>query len=183
MIIVDGLEARRCTKLWGQPFEAAAGLPPGAGRVDLISRNAGRKPGGSLERLTLLVLSLALAGCTRTVHTISYSPPSNVRTTMQRQVEHAVYAGEGDPEIRSLRLRLAANANDLDARIMLARLYAQRNLPDLALEHYRFASAQFPDSVIAALGVAATLQQMGATREALQFLNSRPNQSWELLAM
>ena len=42
---------------------------------------------------------------------------------MQRQVEHAVYAGEGDPEIRSLRQRLAANANDLDARIMLARAY------------------------------------------------------------
>jgi tetratricopeptide (TPR) repeat protein len=102
---------------------------------------------------------------------------------MQRQVEHAVYAGEGNPEIRSLRLRLAANANDLDARIMLARLYAQRNLPDLALEHYRFAAAQFPDSSIAALGVAATLRQMGATKEALQFLNSRPNQSWELLAL
>jgi Tfp pilus assembly protein PilF len=148
-----------------------------------MPRDAGRKPGGSLERLTPLVVALTLVGCARTVHTISYGPPSNVRTTMQRQVEHAVYAGEGDPEIRSLRQRLAANANDLDARIMLARAYGQRSLPDLALEHYRFAAAQFPDSAIAALGVAATLRQMGATKEALQFLNSRPNQSWELLAL
>lgn len=106
---------------------------------------------------------------------------------MQRQVQNAVYAGDGDPEIRNLRKRLAANANDLDARIMLARLYAQRNLPDLALEHYRLAAAQFPDSIIAALSLATTLREMGEPYEALksarQFLDRHPNGGWELLAL
>jgi tetratricopeptide (TPR) repeat protein len=102
---------------------------------------------------------------------------------MQRQADNATYVGEGDPEIRSLRRRLAANANDLDARIMLARVYAQRNLPDLALEHYRFAAAQFPDSTVAVLGVATTLRQMGEVAGALRFLHDHPNKRWEFLAL
>ena len=106
---------------------------------------------------------------------------------MQRQVQNATYVGEGDPEIRALRKRLAANATDLDARLMLARLYAQRNLPDLALEHYRLAALQFPDSIVVALGLATTLHQMGEAEEALksarQFLDRHPNGSWEMLAL
>jgi hypothetical protein len=37
---------------WGRPFQAAAGLLPGA-RAEVKTTSAGRKPGGSLERLTL----------------------------------------------------------------------------------------------------------------------------------
>src|SRR5215471_11385868 len=162
MIIVDVLKGGRCTE---------------------PERSWPAAMWGRLLTCPAILLMAGIAACSHQAHTISYPPPSNVRATMQRQVEHAAYAGEGDPEIQNLRQRLAKNANDLDARLMLARLYAQRNLPDLALEHYRFAAAQFPDSAIAALGVAATLRQMGATREALRFLNSRSNQSWELLAM
>jgi Flp pilus assembly protein TadD len=115
------------------------------------------------------------------------APPSNVSTTMQRQVQNAAYVGEGDPEIRALRKRLAANATDLDARITLARLYTQRNLPDLALEHYRVAALQFPDSIVVALNLATTLREMGEEREALksaqEFLDRHPNGSWEMLAL
>jgi tetratricopeptide (TPR) repeat protein len=128
-----------------------------------------------------------MTACVRQTRTGSASPPPAVTTTMQRQVQNAVYAGEGDPEIRLLRKRLASNANDLDTRILLARLYARRNLPDLALEHYRLALALFPDSNVAALGLAETLRFMGESREALKaagtFVERHPDASWELLSL
>ncbi len=89
-------------------------------------------------------------------------------------------------EARALRQRLASNADDLDARLRLARLYSSRGLPDLAIEHYRLAAARFPDSVAAALGLAKTLQGMGETEEALKAvadsLKSQPGGKWELLS-
>jgi Flp pilus assembly protein TadD len=108
---------------------------------------------------------------------------------MTRQVENAVDAGEGDLQLRGLRKRLAANASDLDARILLARLYARRGLPDLALEHYRLAAAQFPDSAVVALSLAKTLREMGEAEGALgivrDYLAKYPSASadWELLSL
>jgi Flp pilus assembly protein TadD len=110
-----------------------------------------------------------------------------VSTVMARQARNAIDAGEGDLQVRALRQRLAANAQDLDARVLLARWYARRGLPDLALEHYRLASAQFPDAAVVALGLARTLREMGAKEEALKsvqaFLDRHPSWGdWELLA-
>jgi Flp pilus assembly protein TadD len=103
------------------------------------------------------------------------------------KVGNAVDAGQGDLVLRELRRRLAADANDLDARMQIAKLYSQKGLPDLALEHYRLAAARFPDSDAAALGLAKTLREMEQPSEALRsaedFLTRHPRGSWELLSL
>src|SRR4029077_8972461 len=119
------------------------------------------------------VLASAVAlGCVSCVHQVIHQPqfqgqptahamarPPAVTAVMARQGGEGIDAGEGDLQLRGLRKRLAANANDLDARVLLARLYAKRGLPDLALEHYRLAAAQFPHSMLATLELAKTLRE------------------------
>jgi Flp pilus assembly protein TadD len=106
---------------------------------------------------------------------------------MAREVKGAADAGEGDLDLRRLRQRLAANAKDLDARIALARYYAERNLPDLALEHYRLAAVQFPDSVPVTLALAKSLREIGEPAGALmtlrEFADRQPRGSWEVLSL
>jgi Flp pilus assembly protein TadD len=106
---------------------------------------------------------------------------------MLRQVENAVDSGDGDIQIRTLRQRLAASERDLDARILLARIYSQGGLPDLALEHYRLAIAQFPGSPVAALGLAKQLREMGEPTAALKVINEYlatvASLSWELASI
>lgn len=110
-----------------------------------------------------------------------------VAAVMARQVENAVDAGEGDLEARALRQRLAANSSDLEARLALARIYLKRGLPDLAVEHYRMAAAQFPDAAPVALVLAKSLRQMGEAGPALKviadFLDKHPAGAWELLSL
>jgi Flp pilus assembly protein TadD len=135
-----------------------------------------------------LVCVLACASCTHQVQTASrgVSQPA-VPAVKARRVENAADAGEGDLEARALRRRLAANADDLDARMALAQLYSRRGLPDLALEHYRLAAARFPDSLGAARAFAQTLREMGETPQALkaveEFLARHPGASWEMLSL
>lgn len=104
-----------------------------------------------------------------------------------RQIENAADMGDGDLEARALRRRLADNARDLDARVLLARLYAQRGYPDLALEHYRLAEALFPDSTLVSVELATTLHKLGALTEALSVvergLRSHSEGSWELFSL
>jgi Flp pilus assembly protein TadD len=106
---------------------------------------------------------------------------------MAREVKGAADAGEGDLELRKLRQRLAANAKDLDARMAIGRYYAERNLPDLALEHYRLAAMQFPDSVPVTLALAKSLREMGEPSEALktlhEFADRQPRGSSEVLSL
>ena len=106
---------------------------------------------------------------------------------MERQIQNATDAGDGDPQLRALRTRLAADPKDLDARVLLARLYKDRGLPDLALEHYRLAAAQFPDSAIVHIELAKMLRQMDVPQEALRvvksFLETQPQSNWEALSL
>jgi Flp pilus assembly protein TadD len=106
---------------------------------------------------------------------------------MERQIKNAADAGDGDTELRTLRTRLAASPTDLDARVLLARLYKQRGLTDLALEHYRLAAAQFPQSAVVHIELAKTLREMGVPAEALrvvrEFVESQPKADWEALSL
>jgi len=130
----------------------------------------------------------ACTSCTHQVQTAQFPiPVPAVNAAMAREVKGAADAGEGDLELRKLRQRLAANVRDLDARIALARYYAERNLPDLALEHYRLAAVQFPDSVPVTLALAKSLRDMGEPSEALktlrEFADRQPRGTWEVLSL
>src|SRR5580693_2717893 len=146
-----------------------------------------------LTREACAVVSIAayVAACTSCTHQVQTAqspiPVPAVNAVMAREVKGAADAGEGDLDLRRLRQRLAANAKDLDARIALARYYAERNLPDLALEHYRLAAAQFPDSVPVTLALAKSLREMGEPSEAVktlrEFADRQPRGSWEVLSL
>ena len=142
---------------------------------------------------TGFVLAAAVS-CASCIHQVEHpspfaSRPPAVTAAMSRHVQNAVDAGDGDLQLRSLRKRLAANANDLDARILLARLYSRRGLPDLALEHYRLAAAQFPDSMVVTVALAKMLREMGEADGALKtvsdYLAKYPsaNGKWELQSL
>src|SRR5580658_3419592 len=146
-----------------------------------------------LTREACAVVSIAacVAACTSCTHQVQTAqfptPVPAVNAVMAREVKGAADAGDGDLELRTLRQRLAANAKDPDARMALAHYYAERNLPDLALEHYRLAATQFPESVPLTLALAKTLREMGEPSEALktlrEFTDRQPRSSWEVFSL
>jgi len=140
------------------------------------------------KSVMVLVCALAAAACTHQVQTASHRPvPNTVPSIPVRHTQNAIDAGEGDVEIRTLRHRLAADASDMDARILLARLYTRRGLPDLALEHYRLGAALFPGSIVVSLELAKALHAAGETGQALkatqQCLSKHPEGVPELLSL
>lgn len=134
--------------------------------------------------LALLITAVTL-GCAQ--KKVAATAPTGVNATMARQVQNAVDAGDGDLEARALRQRLAANPDDLDARLALAQRYDRRGLPDLALEHYRLAAIRFPDSTPVELGVAKVLREMNEGAQALASLQTfraaHANAGWELISL
>ena len=140
----------------------------------------------SQKAAAIVVIAVLMTACAER-RAATPTPPTGLRATMARQIQNAVDAGDGDMEARGLRQRLAANPDDLDARLALARRYAQRSLPDLALEHYRLAAIRFPDSEPVALGVAKTLREMSEGTQALEalqaFVATHANAGWELLSL
>jgi Flp pilus assembly protein TadD len=114
------------------------------------------------------------------------APRTAVAENIQRQVRNAVDAGEGDVRVRTLRKQLATNPGDLAARLELARLYVKSGFPDVALEHYRFAASQFPDSAEVAVAMGRTLHSLGLTADARAhlhaFVTAHPDSGWEPLS-
>ncbi len=112
--------------------------------------------------------------------------PAGVAGTFRRHVINAVDAGEGDLVIRSLRERVAAEPDNLQVRLQLARQYRQAGFPDVALEHCRLAAARFPDSAEVRLEMMKCLRGMGMIPEAAEtleaFLSTHPRSSPELSA-
>lgn len=140
----------------------------------------------SQKSAAVLAVAVLLTSCAER-RAATTTPPTGLRATMARQIQNAVDAGDGDVEARGLRQRLAANPDDLDARLGLARRYEQRGLPDLALEHYRLAAIRFPDSEPVTLGVAKTLREMNEGSQALAalqaFVAAHANAGWEILSL
>ena len=174
------------TSMWRRPPASrrrSTNLP--FGRHD-----AGVEAGG-LRHVTLLIAILALAGCSHEVRRAQAPAARHSRTAvsavMTRHIEKAVDAGDGDLELRGLRQRVASDAADLDARILLARLYSRRGYPDLALEHYRIAASRFPDALVTVLSLAKALRESDEPEEALrvteQYSGSHNEANWELLSL
>ena len=73
---------------------------------------------------------------------------------------------------------MAAEPDKPELRLELARLYAERGLPEVALEHYRLAGARFPERADIALAMARALRQLGlhanAEQSLTEFLKARP---------
>jgi Flp pilus assembly protein TadD len=141
-----------------------------------------------MNKQLLLAGAMLSASCTRQVQVAS-QPSTHTKThaLLMRQVENAVDLGDGDAEARRWRQRLAANARDLDARIALAKLYASRGLPDLAIEHYRLAAELNPGLPGVTLLLAKSLRDMKELEEASRvvaaFVAKYPKESWELLSL
>jgi len=138
--------------------------------------------------MTIVTGALACWSCEHQVK--SWVPADRrtaVSTVMERHISNAVDAGDGDLETRALRRRLASNPRDLDARILLARVYLRRGFPDLALEHDRLAAMFFPDEPLVALEQAKVLRQMDQKDEALSvvgdFLGKHPAGNAELFSI
>jgi Flp pilus assembly protein TadD len=112
--------------------------------------------------------------------------PPAVQPAMQRQIENAIDAGDGDVIARQLRERMAANPDDLNVRLTLADHYRKQGYPELALEHYRLAAERFPGNAKVALLTAQTLQDQGMTAKAVagleQFLAKYPAKEPDLPA-
>jgi tetratricopeptide (TPR) repeat protein len=112
------------------------------------------------------------------------SPARSFNPTFERQILNARYAGEGDYQLRALQARLAAEPDNLQLRLELARHYESVGSRELALEHYRLAAGRFPDSREVHLGMAKCLRAMGLEAEAAdgleKFLGRHPEAGPEL---
>jgi len=121
----------------------------------------------------ILAAAMALASCAPRnpgAAGRAYRAPAP-QPVFERQIRNAVDAGDGDYQVRALREKMAANPDDLQVRLDLAKAYRQRGFPDVALEHYRLAAARFPDSPEVAVELAKSLRAAGQRAEAARSLD------------
>ncbi|MBI3683609.1 MAG: tetratricopeptide repeat protein [Acidobacteria bacterium] len=90
---------------------------------------------------------------------------------MQRQIENAIDAGDGDAVARQLREQMASNPDILEVRLKLAEHYRRMGFPELAVEHYRLCVERFPEQPKVVLLLAQTLHEQGMTRRAADELD------------
>jgi tetratricopeptide (TPR) repeat protein len=109
-----------------------------------------------------------------------------IRQTFRKQIAQAVDAGDGDIQVLGLRRALAAEPRNLDARKRLAGRYAEMGFPELALDHYRLAAAQFPEDSSLHIEVARQLRALDLPLEGArllyQFCQNRSGVSPEVYA-
>jgi Flp pilus assembly protein TadD len=142
------------------------------------------------RKLTLAALPLLAASCVHetrvTARPVSPAAPAAVPTVWDRQIRNAVDAGDGDYRLRVLRETVAADAENIPARIELARAYRDRGFPDVALEVCRLAAARFPDSGAVQLALVRALREMNRRQEAIDglevFLRGHPQAGSDYLS-
>lgn len=94
-----------------------------------------------------------------------------IRQTLRRQVAQAVDAGDGDLQIAALRKTVGTDPKNLAARKQLAAKYAAAGFPELALDHYRIAAAQFPEDPALRIEVAKQLRVLDMPGEGARLLD------------
>ena len=122
---------------------------------------------------------LAIFACSCARHPqVAKAPMPPTPTVWERQVKNAVDAGDGDYQLRLLRDKVAAEPENIPARLDLAKTYRERGFPDVALEISRLATARFPDSGEAQLSLIRALRDLNRRSEATEsletFLKSHP---------
>jgi Flp pilus assembly protein TadD len=120
----------------------------------------------------IVLLALAASSCASR-HVVSQTPaaPATARQTVfERQIRNARDAGDGDLELRELREQVAAEPDNVPARLDLARAYATRGYADVALEIVRLAAARFPDSGAVELALVRELHELNQPAEAIASL-------------
>jgi tetratricopeptide (TPR) repeat protein len=106
------------------------------------------------------------------------APARPAPTVWERQVKNAVDAGDGDYRLRVLRDQVAAEPDNVPARLELAKAYRERGFPDVALEISRLAAARFPESGEAQISLVRALRDLNRRAEATEgleaFLKAHP---------
>lgn len=97
-------------------------------------------------------------------------PPVVGGNAFDRQVRNAQDAGDGDYRLNLLRQRVAAEPENVAARLDLAQAYRDRGYPDVALEIDRLAAARFPESADAELSLVRDLHALKQPSEAIASL-------------
>jgi Tfp pilus assembly protein PilF len=128
-----------------------------------------RRSTGILACVGFITLSFTACVSEQRAMRDSISAPA-VTQTMKRQVTNAVDAGDGDYITRSLREKLVADPQNLPVRLQLAERYQQLGYPELAIEHYRLASARFPQDASVAMKLAKSLRDFNHIEDAIGVL-------------
>jgi tetratricopeptide (TPR) repeat protein len=136
-----------------------------------------------MKRLIPAVAALLSASCMHKQIVKTAAPPAVAPTVWDRQVRNAIDAGEGDVQFRQLREKVAAEPDNIAARLELAKAYRERGLHEIALEISRLATARFPESGTAQLSLARDLREVNRLAEAVTnleaFLKAHPQTSPE----
>jgi tetratricopeptide (TPR) repeat protein len=109
--------------------------------------------------LVALLLTTLLAG-----------PAAEAQVPTQAQAEELARQGQHAEALDAFRRRAAANPNDLDARLWIARLHEEMGRPDLAEPVYRSVLLESPDNVDAAIGIGRTLVNLHRGEDAITAL-------------
>lgn len=134
------------------------------------------------SRITVLLVAAASAvSCVHQTRMASRPPNSVAPTVWDRQIKNAKDAGDGDYQLRALRERVAADAENVGVRLELAKAYQERGYPDVALEICRLTVGRFPESGEAELALVRALRAMNRRNEAIEsltaFLGQHPQKS------
>jgi Flp pilus assembly protein TadD len=140
-----------------------------------------------LLHLPYAALAVLMVSCASHNPSAAARPqPAPRPTMMERQVRNAIDAGDGDYQVRVLRARVAAEPENVNVRLELAKAYRERGYAELALEHCRLAAARFPESAPAHLELARSLRAAGMRKDAADeleaFLKKVPQSTPEYLS-
>jgi tetratricopeptide (TPR) repeat protein len=132
-------------------------------------------------RITLAVVAVLTVSCVRQTRVVHRPPQPVTQTVWDRQIRNAKDAGDGDYQLRVLREKVAAESDNIAARLELAKAYQERGYPDVALEICRLASGRFPESGDVELALVRALRGMNRRNEAIDgldaFLGQHPQKS------
>jgi tetratricopeptide (TPR) repeat protein len=131
---------------------------------------------------TVLAAALSVS-CVHQKVGSNVQPAPGAVNAWDQQVRNAVNVGEGDYELKRLRQKVAAEPDNVAARVELANAYRDRGNHDIALEISRLAVARFPESGAAQLSLVRDLHHANQRAEAIGslegFLKQHPGSAAE----